>query len=282
VGLSVAEFGDLLEEQFGDGVLEVSTGDLQEWIKVGRDAYVDACRFLRDDGRTRMEVCHDVTAVDRLAHFEIVVHLYSVDQKHGICVKVDTPSRDDATCPSVTAVWPGANWHERETYDMFGVVFEGHPNLRRILLPSDWEGWPLRKDEGNPLEYHGIPSIGAIRKLEEETRAEESARRAAKHGDAPPAAKAAPAKAVSAGAPPLPGGMKMPGAKPGGAPLLPPGMKMPAPKTGGAPPLPGGMKLPPAAPKPPTPPAAAPPAPSAGNWPPLPPGFELPPRRGGA
>ncbi len=264
MGLSVAEFGDLLKEQFGDAVLEVSTDDLKEWVKVGRDTYVGACRFLRDDDRTQMEVCHDVTAVDRLAHFEVVVHLYSVDRKHGICVKVDTPSRDDATCPSVTAVWPAADWHERETYDMFGVVFQGHPNLRRILLPSDWEGWPLRKDEGNPLEYHGVPSIGMIRKLEEDSRAEESARRAAKHGDAPTAAAAKPAAAKPASS---------------GAPPLPPGMTMPSANSGGAPALPGGMKLPPKAP--PSPPAsAAPPAPSGGNWPPLPSGFQLPPKRG--
>ena len=271
MSLSVAEIGDLLKEHFGAGVLDVHDDELMGWVKLDRAEWVAACRFLRDDERTRMEMCHSVTAVDRLSHFEVVSHLYSVDRKHGVCVKVDTPSRDDATCPSLVGVWPASDWHERETYDMFGIVFDGHPNLRRILLPPDWEGWPLRKDEGNPLEYHGIPGIATIRTLEVEKRASEAAARAEKYGGAAPkgkkaakkaakkpATKSAPRKAGS-GAPPLPGGASKPSAPP-----LPPGMSKPS-----APPMPPGMQLPSA---PPLPPGAK--KPSAA--PALPPGMSLP------
>jgi hypothetical protein len=115
----------------------------------------------------------------------VVIHLYSIRRKHAFCIKVKTPSRDDATCPSVTPVWPAADWHERETWDLMGVKFVGHPHLRRILLPEDWQGHPLRKDEGNPLEYHGIPGIAAIRGAEETLRADEAVKKSQRAGGYP-------------------------------------------------------------------------------------------------
>ena len=172
--LDVNEFGALLKERFGDDVLDVHAAELDGWVRLAPGVLREACEFLRDDERTDLVQCHDVTAVDRVEHFEVVLHLFSLRLKHGLVVKVHTASRDDVTVPSVTPVWPAANWHERETYDMFGIEFEGHPHLRRILLPQDWEGFPLRKDEGNPLEYHGIPGIAAIRGAEEQFRKERS------------------------------------------------------------------------------------------------------------
>ncbi len=274
--MTATEIGGLLRERLGDKVLEVHDDALSGWVKVERAAFVDACRLLRDDPRTQMEVLHSLTAVDRIARFEVVVHLCSIAKKHAVALKADTASRDDVAFPSVTSVWPAADWHERETYDMFGVVFEGHPHLRRILLPSDWEGWPLRKDEGNPLEYHGIPGIATIRGLEEAHRAQQAVERAEKYGGAAPAKAAAK---PAGGSPPAPGGAP---AAPGGAPKAPP-MPGGAPK---APPLPGGApKAPPlpggAAPKPPGAPTPPKP-PSGGGAPPLPPGFKSPPPKGDA
>lgn len=183
--MTTQEIAALLKERFGDKVLEVVENERHSHVRLAPEAYVAACEFLRDDDRTAFEQLHDLTAVDWIDWFEVVVHLFSVRRKHGLCLKVRTPSRDDATCPSVTPVWPAADWHERETWDLMGVKFVGHPHLRRILLPEDWQGHPLRKDEGNPLEYHGIPGIAAIRTAEENLRVEELTKKAQRKGGDP-------------------------------------------------------------------------------------------------
>ena len=100
--------------------------------------------------------------VDWEPHLEIVYHLSSTLNKHTLVVKVKSPRwKDDQTgalpeIPSLVDVWKTADWHERETYDLSGIHFVGHPDLRRILCPEDWVGHPLRKDYEMPLEYHGI------------------------------------------------------------------------------------------------------------------------------
>jgi NADH/F420H2 dehydrogenase subunit C len=104
-------------------------------------------RTLHDEPLFRMDYCSFVSAVDRPGQgiFEVVYHLFSMDARHEVLLKVRVP-RDDPHVPSVTGIWSGANWHERETYDLFGLVFEGHPDLRRIMMTEDWTGHPLRKD----------------------------------------------------------------------------------------------------------------------------------------
>lgn len=183
--MTTAEIAALLKERFGDKVLEVVETPLHSHVRLAPDVLVKAAEFLRDDDRTAFEQLHDLTAVDWIENFDVVIHLYSIAKKHSLCLKVRTPSRDDATCPSVTPVWPAADWHERETWDLMGVKFVGHPHLRRILLPEDWQGHPLRKDEGNPLEYHGIPGIAAIRGAEENLRGEELVKKSQRAGGAP-------------------------------------------------------------------------------------------------
>ena len=174
--MTFEEIAALLTEHLGkDKVPDVDVGVRDGSVYIAPAAWQEAARFLRDDARTQMDQCHDVTAIDWLDHFEVAAHLYTIGKKHGVCIKLRTTSHDEPKAPSLTPIWSAANWHERETYDMFGIVFEGHPALRRILLPSDWEGFPLRKDEGNPLEYHGIPGISAIRGAEEKLRKEETA-----------------------------------------------------------------------------------------------------------
>ncbi|MNG02001.1 NADH-quinone oxidoreductase subunit C/D [compost metagenome] len=83
--------------------------------------------------------------MDQETHLEVAYHLLSLTHKHEYCVKVKT-DRDQASIPSVTDVWPTANWNEREAFDLFGIDFPGHPNLVRIMMPDDWVGHPLRKD----------------------------------------------------------------------------------------------------------------------------------------
>ncbi len=134
-----------------------------------RDSYVDTVGFLYDDG---YRVCVDLTGVDYLVHpdrslpdgirperFEVVVNLLSTENRQRIRVRVQVPE-DDPRLPSIFLLHPGTEAPERETYDMFGIVFTGHPDLSRILMPDDWEGHPLRKDFGVgriPVQFKGAP-----------------------------------------------------------------------------------------------------------------------------
>ena len=121
---------------------------------VARDRLVEVCRFLRDALEARFDFCSDVTATDwppRPERFDVIICLYSTVKRHRVRVKVRTSA--DAPVPSVSGLWPAANWLEREVFDMFGVRFDGHPDLRRILMPEEWQGHPQRKDY--PLEGPG-------------------------------------------------------------------------------------------------------------------------------
>ncbi len=118
-------------------------------VLVPGDRLVEAARVLRDAPALRFEVLTEVTAVDRWPadepRLEVVYHLLSPGHLNQLRVKVSLP-RDSPHVPTLSGVWPSANWLEREVWDLFGVVFEGHPDLRRLLMPEDWEGHPLRKD----------------------------------------------------------------------------------------------------------------------------------------
>jgi NADH-quinone oxidoreductase subunit C len=115
---------------------------------VPREKLLEVCRFLRDDAALRFDMLVDVTAVDylgRVPRFEVVYHLYSLSLNHRIRLKVALEERDP-TLPSLVPIWAGANWLERETWDLYGIVFADHPDLRRIYLYDEFQGHPLRKD----------------------------------------------------------------------------------------------------------------------------------------
>ena len=117
-------------------------------IVVPREHLRPLAEFLRDASDLAFTYLSDVTGVDRFPiepRFELNYHLLSLSRRETIRLRVRLPG-DDAVTRSVIPVWPTANWHEREIFDLFGIRFEGHPNLRRMLLPEDWEGYPLRKD----------------------------------------------------------------------------------------------------------------------------------------
>ncbi len=117
-------------------------------IYIDRPFIREACVILRDHPANPFNFLSDVTCVDWYPsepRFEVVYHLLSIPQKDRVRLKVRI-SGDDPSIESVTAVWPAANFFEREVFDLFGVRFQGHPYLRRILMPEDWEGYPLRKD----------------------------------------------------------------------------------------------------------------------------------------
>jgi NADH-quinone oxidoreductase subunit C len=143
---------------------------------VPAERIVEVCTFLRDDSDLRFAQLSWLGGVDRLPReprFEVVYSLLSLEHNFRLHLKVRV-GEEHPHVPTVCGVWPTANWHERETYDFYGIVFEGHPDLRRILLPEEWVGWPLRKD--SPLGYeevaftHNTPGrrkpSPALRKLE--------------------------------------------------------------------------------------------------------------------
>jgi NADH-quinone oxidoreductase subunit C len=147
-------FGDVIER------IVVHRGELTLYVK--RESILDVCRTLRDDPALRFEMCSGVSGVDYLddptgRRLHAVYHLLSMTYRRRIRLEVSVTT-EDPHVPSVTSVYPTANWHERETWDFFGIVFDGHPALTRIEMPDDWPGHPQRKDYplgGVPVEYKG-------------------------------------------------------------------------------------------------------------------------------
>jgi NADH-quinone oxidoreductase subunit C len=134
-----------LQQQFGDAVLDVVYFRDEVSALVPRDRVVEVCRYCRD--RLGFNYLSDITAVDwldRRPRFDVVYHLLSLESWARLRIKVQTDV--GVPVPTVIPVWGGANWPEREAYDMFGIEFDGHPDMRRILMPEGWIGYPLRKD----------------------------------------------------------------------------------------------------------------------------------------
>jgi NADH-quinone oxidoreductase subunit C len=157
-----AELAERVREHLPDVLM--ARGEVT--VVVDRSELVDTLVRLRDQPDLSFRFLSSVTATDHPGkdpRFWVIYELRSVEHAHRLRVKVGVPA-EDPRAPSVTAMFPTADWHEREIYDLFGVVFDGHPDLDRILLPDDWEGYPLRKDEelgGVGTQYHGafIPPV---------------------------------------------------------------------------------------------------------------------------
>lgn len=148
-GLTPNGIAEKIKEKFPTQVIEVTEFRNQVSVIVKKDQIVAMLRFLHDDPILSLDHLQDLTAVDYLKkkeiRFEVVYNLYSIRYRHHIRIRAQVPE-NDPKIDSVVSIWSGANWHERECFDMFGISFSGHPDLRRILMPEDWEGFPLRKD----------------------------------------------------------------------------------------------------------------------------------------
>jgi NADH-quinone oxidoreductase subunit C len=173
--LKAADIAGILEQRFPGKIKDKKLEALDPFVVIDPADLVEVCLFLRDDPRLSFTLLNCISGVDYLEldskkapkagyepHLEVVYHLSSFAHRHRFVVKLMLPRWKNNTpgeipeVPSVTSVWPAADWHEREVYDLSGVWFTGHPNLCRILLADDWVGHPLRKDYEFPKEYHGI------------------------------------------------------------------------------------------------------------------------------
>jgi NADH-quinone oxidoreductase subunit C len=142
-----------LREAHGDDLEEVVEGEVPI-VRVKRERIEDVCRFLKEDPDCRMDLLSNLSGVDMSAldrpepRFDVVYHLFGISTGERMTLKAAVGENEEI--PTVSTVWKTANWHEREAYDMFGIRFAGHPDLRRILMPYDYDAYPLRKDF--PLE----------------------------------------------------------------------------------------------------------------------------------
>jgi NADH-quinone oxidoreductase subunit C len=150
------EIAALLTEKFSARILESQPEAMNPWSAVEGAAILEVCRFMRIEGSLDMDHLELLGGVDYKDRIEIVYILYSMQHHHRYTLKCRLP-RETPVISTVESVWRVANWHEREAFDMFGVVFEGHSDMRRILCPDDWEGYPLRKDYVPPKIYREMP-----------------------------------------------------------------------------------------------------------------------------
>ncbi len=173
--MSGQSFVEELKQKFGDKICGANLENIDPWVEATPDGLVEVCTHLKNEPSLAFDYLNCISGVDYLhtdekkaakvdwqPHVEVVYHLFSMQHKHSLVLKVILPRwKDDQPgqlpeMPSVAHIWSTADWHEREVYDLMGVFFTDHPNLRRILCPEDWVGHPLRKDYEMPLEYHGI------------------------------------------------------------------------------------------------------------------------------
>jgi NADH-quinone oxidoreductase subunit C len=156
--LAAAAVHEKLRTRFGDAIGELTGTRPDNMAAAVTPARIaEVCQFAKTDPELAFDCLTNLSGIDypKAQAIQVVYHLWSYRHRHQFALKVDA-ARDDPRVPSITAVWNAAEWQERETFDLLGVVFEGNPDLRRILMPEDWPGHPLRKDFVEPQEYHGI------------------------------------------------------------------------------------------------------------------------------
>ncbi len=153
------EIYEALTKQFSGAVLNFDTelaGDPS--IHIAPSAIADVCQYLAETDSLAFDSLMCLSGLDLNANdetFAVVYHIYSMRHRHSVVIKALVP-KANPHLPSVSHIWKTADWHEREAYDLYGILFEGHNDLRRILLPDDWDGYPLRKDYKEPEFYRGM------------------------------------------------------------------------------------------------------------------------------
>ena len=164
--MTLEEIHARLLERFGDGVvtglIQSDESDEKNPIiydpaqsMIDASSIADVATYCRDDDALQLDSLMCLSALDRDACLSVVYHLHSMTHKHIACLRVDVP-RSEAVVPSVERVWKTADWHEREAHDLMGIAFAGHRDLRPLMLPEEWEGYPLRKDYVAQEVYRGM------------------------------------------------------------------------------------------------------------------------------
>ncbi|WP_242345921.1 NADH-quinone oxidoreductase subunit C [Anaeromyxobacter terrae] len=178
---STHEIHERLLAKFGDAVGPLSEPKIDPFAVVKRERIVEICEFLKTEPGLEFDFLEDLTAIDwpKRNVIEVVYHLLSYTHRHTLVLKVEL-DRASPSIPTVEGVWKTANWFEREVYDLFGVTFTGHPDLRRIMLPDDWIGHPLLKDYQEAGGWHGISNerenpLVELKRLDDAKRAEAAA-----------------------------------------------------------------------------------------------------------
>ena len=161
--MTFSELTEYLQARFGDDAFGVETANYQPYLTVSPSNLVALCQFLRNDERLFFDLLACITAIDNGVEtdtMDVIYNLTSIPYEHNLMLRVTLPRHTGTTTrptlPSLTPLWRTADWHEREAYDLLGIYFDNHPDLRRILLPTDWIGHPLRTDYEEPEQYHGI------------------------------------------------------------------------------------------------------------------------------
>ena len=204
--MTAEEIHSALAAKFGESVGALQPPNKDPWVEVKPAAIREVCAFLKAEPQLRFDCLMNLSTVDwpKKNQIQVVYHLFSYEKRHAFVLKI-LLDRAAPTVPSVEPVWKSADWLEREQYDLMGVQFEGHPDLRRIMLPDDWVGHPLRKDYAEQPDYHQI-STTRESPLEGFVRLDEMKKRAAaaaaeeKAKSAPPAAPPATQAAAATGA----------------------------------------------------------------------------------
>lgn len=160
--MTFSDITDILTTEFGVD-LQANTQNIQPFITVSTENLVEVCQFLRDDERLFFDLLACVTAIDNgidANTMEVIYNLTSIPYEHNLMLKILVTRNANGAklpaVPSVSHIWRTADWHEREAFDLVGITFTNHPDLRRILLPTDWVGHPLRTDYQEQEQYHGI------------------------------------------------------------------------------------------------------------------------------
>ncbi|MFD2555653.1 NADH-quinone oxidoreductase subunit C [Sphingobacterium tabacisoli] len=159
----IKQLKEEIDKVFGSDVVKLTDAGLQDTLTVAPARLREVCLWLRDHPTFYFDFLANITAVDYFpeARFAVVYNLTSIPFQLQLTLRVEIEQERSLEhlpeVPSVSMVWRTADWHEREAFDLMGIYFTDHPDLRRILLPDDWEGFPLRKDYEDPDSYHGIP-----------------------------------------------------------------------------------------------------------------------------
>lgn len=162
--MTFEEIKNKIINRFGEGIIiSEQNAYAQPQLIVDKNKLEELCFFLRDDSELYFDYLQCLSGVDYAAEQQelaVVYHLNSIPFNHSLVLKVmlpfDRAAAETPTCPSVCMVWRTADWHEREAFDLYGIQFNNHPDLRRILCPDDWEGYPLRKDYKEAELYKGL------------------------------------------------------------------------------------------------------------------------------